>query len=48
MAPAPTLAAGWEGPLEAGLPAGLMQDVPLTLDLVLRRLETVGSQVSVT
>jgi fatty-acyl-CoA synthase len=48
MGRAPTLAGGWEGPLEAGLPAGLMQDVPLTLDLVLRRLETVGSQLSVT
>jgi fatty-acyl-CoA synthase len=39
---------GWAGPLEAGLPAGLMQDVPLTLELILRRLETVASRVSVT
>ncbi|HEY1777904.1 MAG TPA: AMP-binding protein [Solirubrobacteraceae bacterium] len=40
-------APGWPGPALAGLPAGLMQEMPLTLDLVLRRLESVGAQVPV-
>jgi fatty-acyl-CoA synthase len=44
-APAP---AGWPGPALAGLPGALMQEMPLTLDLVLRRLESVGAAINVT
>src|ERR1019366_3519180 len=33
---------------EGPLPQGLMQEVPLTLDLVLRRLESVGAELPVT
>jgi fatty-acyl-CoA synthase len=40
--------AGWPGDAHAGLPAGLMQEMPLTLELVLRRLESVGAQLPVT
>jgi fatty-acyl-CoA synthase len=40
-------APAWPGPAAAGLPLGLMQEMPLTLDLVLRRLESVGAQVPV-
>ncbi len=43
--PAP---AAWPGLLQAGLPAGLMQEMPLTLELILRRLESVGAQLAVT
>jgi fatty-acyl-CoA synthase len=45
--PPPGAASGWPGPVLAGLPAGLMQEMPLTLELVLRRLESVGAQLPV-
>jgi fatty-acyl-CoA synthase len=32
---------------DAGVPAGLMQEMPLTLDLVLRRIETVAARLPV-
>ena len=38
--------AGWAA--DAALPPGLMQEMPLTLELVLRRLESVGAELSVT
>src|SRR5665213_4191680 len=49
MAPEPTRELpDWPGPALGGMPAGLMQEMPLTLELVLRRLETVGAHLSVT
>ena len=49
MAVAPTDGlAGWPGPASAGVPSGLMQERPLTLELVLARMETVGAQLTVT
>jgi acyl-CoA synthetase (AMP-forming)/AMP-acid ligase II len=50
MAPAsfPGEPAGGPAGAGAALPQGLMQDLPLTLELVLRRLESVGAQVPVT
>ena len=50
MAPAsfPPEPAGRPAGGQTALPQGLMQDLPLTLELVLRRLESVGAQVPVT
>jgi fatty-acyl-CoA synthase len=41
------MAAAGAAPAGADVLEGLMQDVPLTLDLVLRRIETVGADLSV-
>ena len=50
MAPAsfPPEVAGWPVVDERALPQGLMQEMPLTLELVLRRVESVGAELSVT